>query len=107
MDAVKTINPWQPSLIHFWATLVAQWYVPKTPSLAHYSREARGVTLAFVNAMGNFAQIYGAYSSTAKMRPDISWALASRVPYAHWTSGSTGEAELIRFPSLATPGGLA
>ncbi|KAL8669729.1 MAG: hypothetical protein Q9168_005698 [Polycauliona sp. 1 TL-2023] len=30
-------------------------------SFAHMSREARGVSLAFVNAMGNLAQIYGAY----------------------------------------------
>ncbi|KAI4169412.1 MAG: hypothetical protein LQ343_005716 [Gyalolechia ehrenbergii] len=30
-------------------------------TFAHMSREARAVSLAFVNAMGNLAQIYGAY----------------------------------------------
>ncbi|KAL8769579.1 MAG: hypothetical protein Q9209_004511 [Squamulea sp. 1 TL-2023] len=30
-------------------------------SFAHLSREARAVSLAFINAMGNLAQIYGAY----------------------------------------------
>lgn len=30
-------------------------------SFAHMSREGRAVSLAFVNAMGNLAQIYGAY----------------------------------------------
>ncbi|KAL8864191.1 MAG: hypothetical protein Q9174_007438, partial [Haloplaca sp. 1 TL-2023] len=38
-------------------------------SFAHSSREVRGVTLAFVNAMGNLAQIYGAYLFPSEDKP--------------------------------------
>lgn len=45
-------------------------------TFAHMSREVRAVSLAFVNAMGNLAQIYGAYLFPSEDARGMSWDLA-------------------------------